>query len=59
LVLGLGRIIFKSEYTARLAVLLLACYPNNIAYVQNLMSEIFGPVNFPVMAEVRWTSSDR
>ena len=41
LVIELGRIIFKSEFTARLAVLLLALYPNNIAYVQSLMSEIF------------------
>lgn len=39
LVLSLTRRIFRSETTARIAVLILALYPNNIAYASLLMTE--------------------
>ncbi len=40
LVLGLTRRIFQSETTARVAVLLLALYPNHIAYTPLLLTEL-------------------
>ncbi len=39
--LGLTRRIFRSETTARLAVLLLAIYPNNIGYTAFLLTEVY------------------
>jgi 4-amino-4-deoxy-L-arabinose transferase-like glycosyltransferase len=41
LVLGLGRQIFRSESTARVSALLLALYPNNVAYTPLLLTEIY------------------
>lgn len=41
LVLALGRAMFASEVTARIGVLLLTVYPNNIAYVSLTATETF------------------
>jgi 4-amino-4-deoxy-L-arabinose transferase-like glycosyltransferase len=39
--LGVTRRIFHSETTARMAILLLAIYPNNVAYTPFLLTEIY------------------